>query len=157
MPDVPELQFEVPPAIALRMVRAQRELPADMGVLLAGKPGTGGTTQVVRQTSGALSALRVVWEDELGVVRPLDASDAGHIDLVCGLTLTGASGPADVTVQRSGPVDDAAWAWTPGRVWLGAGGALTQVVPAAGFDLVVGFAVSPTRLYLDFQDHVELE
>ena len=33
----------------------------------------------------------------------------------------------------------------------------TQVVPAAGFDLVVGFAVSPTRLYLDFQDHVELE
>lgn len=157
MPEVFELRFEAPPAIALRMARAPRELPADMGVLIAGKPGTGGTTQMVRQSSAALSALRVVWEDELGVVRPLDASDADHIDLVCGLTLTGASGPADVTVQRSGPVEDAAWAWTPGRVWLGAGGALTQVVPAAGFDLVVGFAVSPTRLYLDFQDHVELE
>ncbi len=39
MPDVLELQFEAPPAIALRMVRAPRDLPADMGVLIAGKPG----------------------------------------------------------------------------------------------------------------------
>lgn len=157
MSDVWELEFEAPPVMVLRMARSRRELPADMGVLIAGKPGTGGSTQVVRQTSGALSALLVVWEDELGVVRALDAGDADHIDLVCGLAITGASDVADVTVQRSGPVEDASWSWTPGRVWLGAGGALTQVAPAAGFDLVAGYAVSPTRLYLDFQEHVELE
>ena len=157
MPDAIGLEFDAPPVIQLRMARKPRELPADMGLLIAGKPGVGSVAQLVRESSTALSALRVVWEDELGVVRPLDASDAAHVDLICGLTLTGAASAAEVVVQRAGPVDDASWNWTPGRVWLGAAGALTQIAPAAGFDLVVGYAVSATRLYLDFQEHIELE
>jgi len=137
------------------MVQQPRELPADMGALIAGKPGQG--AHLVRQSSGPLSALRVVWEDEFGAVRLLDAGDADHIDLLCGLTITATSDAGDVTVQRSGPVDDGSWSWTPGRVWLGANGALTQTPPANRFDVLVGYAVSPTRLILDFQDPIELE
>jgi len=137
------------------MVQQPRELPADMGALIAGKPGHG--AHLVRQSSGPLSALRVVWEDEFGVVRLLDASDAGHIDLLCGLTITATPDAGDVTVQRSGPVDDAAWSWTPGRVYLGASGALTQSPPVGGFDVLVGVAVSATRLFLNIQDPIELE
>lgn len=123
----------------------------------SGPIGPAGGVAFTRQSDAPLSALRVVWEDESGVVRPLDAGNADHIDLICGLTLTAAAGPGDVTVQRSGPVDDAAWNWAPGRVFLGANGALTQTPPVGGFDVLVGVAVSATRLILNFQDPIELE
>ena len=122
-----------------------------------GIPGPTGGAAFIRQSDGPLSALRVVWEDALGVVRPLDAGDEDHIDLVSGLTLTAAASAGPVTVQRFGPVDDAAWAWTPGLVYLGANGALTQTPPVDGFDLLIGAAVSATRLILDFQNPIELE
>lgn len=122
-----------------------------------GPPGPAGGAAFIRQSDGPLSALRIVWEDGSGVVRPLDSSDEDHIDLMSGLTLTAAASTGPVTVQRSGPVNDAAWTWTPGRVYLGANGALTQTPPADGFDVLVGVAVSPTRLILDFQDPIELE
>lgn len=123
----------------------------------AGPPGPAGGTSHVRNSAAALSALLVVWEDELGIVRPLDSTDEDHIDLLCGLTITGTSSVGPVTVQRTGAVDDTAWAWTPGRVYLGAGGSLTQTPPNNGFDVLVGVAVSPTRLILDFQDPIEME
>lgn len=122
-----------------------------------GRPGPAGGTSHIRNSAAALSALLVVWEDELGVVRPLDSTDEDHIDLLCGLTITGTSSVGPVTVQRTGAVDDTAWAWTPGRVYLGAGGSLTQTPPNNGFDVLVGVAVSPTRLILDFQDPIEME
>lgn len=122
-----------------------------------GPIGPSGGTAFTRQTDAPLSALRVVWEDEQGVVRPLDATDADHIDLISGLAITAAAGAGDVQVQRSGPVDDVSWNWAPGRVYLGAGGALTQSPPADGFDVLVGSAVSATRLIINFQDPIELE
>jgi hypothetical protein len=88
----------------------------------------------------------------------LDPHDADHIDLICGLTLTATAGVGDVTVQRGGPVDDGAWSWaSPGRVYLGASGTLTQTPAADGYDVLVGYAVSPTRIYLDIQDPIFLE
>ena len=122
-----------------------------------GMPGPAGGTSHIRNSAATLSALLVVWEDEFGVVRPLDSADEDHIDLLCGLTITGTSSAGPVTVQRTGAVDDTAWAWTPGRVYLGAGGSLTQTPPNNGFDVLVGVAVSPTRLILDFQDPIEME
>ena len=122
-----------------------------------GPVGPAGGVAFTRPTPVPLSALRVVWEDVAGAVHPLSADDADHIDLVCGLTLTATSGPGDVTVQRSGPITDAAWNWAPGRVYLGMGGALTQSPPEDGFDVLVGVAVSATRLILNFQDPIELE
>ena len=122
-----------------------------------GPAGPSGATTFVRQSAGALSAMRIVWEDEAGVVFALDSADEDHIDLLCGLTLTATSDAGQVTVQRTGAVDDLAWNWTPGRVYLGADGALTQSPPSTGFDVLVGVAVSPTRLILNFQDPIELE
>ena len=132
-----------------------RGVPGPRGI--QGIPGPAGGTAFTRQADAALSALRVVWEDEAGVVRPLDHDDDAHIDLIAGLTLTATAAAGDVTVQRSGPVDDAAWSWTPGRVWLGPAGTLTQTPPADGYDVLVGHAASPTRLYLDIQDPIQLE
>lgn len=121
-----------------------------------GIPGPAGGQALQRTAGGALSALIAVYELD-GSVYPLDAADADHIDLLLGLTITAAAAGSPVNVQRSGAIDDAGWSWVPGRVYLGAGGALTQTPPADGFDVLVGVATSPIRLVLHLQDAIALE
>lgn len=109
-----------------------------------------------RTAGETLSALRVVYElDE--VVRYLDSQDAAHIELVSGVTLGAAENGSPVQVQRSGAIDDASWNWTPGVVWLGTNGTLTQAPPTQGFDLEVGVALSATRLAVNPQSPIFLE
>ncbi|GHU38468.1 hypothetical protein AGMMS50256_37800 [Betaproteobacteria bacterium] len=123
-----------------------------------GNPGPAGGLCFDRIAAGSLSALRVVWEDEYGVVRALDAADAAHIDRLAGLTTSAAaSAGQSLTVQRFGVVDADGLGLTPGRVWLGAAGSLTQTPPATGFDVLVGYATADRRLTLDFSEAILLE
>lgn len=123
-----------------------------------GPIGPAGGSAFERTSADAISALRVVWEDEDGVVRPLDYLDTEHIDLLAGITITSALGAGlPVTVQRSGVIDASGLGLVPGRVWLGVDGQLTQTPPADGFDVFVGSAVSNDRLLLLLQDNIELE
>lgn len=123
-----------------------------------GLPGPAGGASFQRNTDGAMSALRIVWEDSAGIVHVLDKDDGAHINLIAGLTLTASAVAGPVTIQRSGPVDDDAWSWiTSGPIWLGDSGIPTQTPPAAGYDVQIGHAVSPTRIYLDIQPPITLE
>ncbi|MDY0071810.1 MAG: hypothetical protein RBR77_04090 [Thauera sp.] len=123
-----------------------------------GPIGPAGGSAFERVSAGPLSALRVVWEDESGTVRELDYRDGEHIDLISGLTITSASETGEVvTVQRAGPLDIAGLGLTPGRVWIGIDGALTQTPPSDGYDVLVGYATAESRLYLDFSDCIQLE
>ncbi|MNR50449.1 hypothetical protein D3C85_1699640 [compost metagenome] len=54
-------------------------------------------------------------------------------------------------------LEDEGWTWQPGRIWLGAEGQLTQAPPATGFDLLIGSAVSATRINLNIQEPIALE
>lgn len=92
-----------------------------------------------------------------GKVFVLTAADPDNIFLALGLTVTAADVDQPVDVQRGGIIDEASWAWTPGPVWLSPTGGLTQIPPADGFDLMVGSALSATRLLLDLQQPIELE
>lgn len=123
---------------------------------LPGVPGPAGGSAFQRTAGETLSALRAVYELD-GVVRYLDSQDDEHIDLLLGLTLTAATPGAAVNIQRSGPIDDAGWNWTPGPVWLGPAGTLTQTPPAEGYDVLIGAAMSATRLTLNIQDPITLE
>lgn len=123
---------------------------------IPGEPGPAGGSTLQRDAGTTLSALVAVYEED-GEVFALDKDDDTHIDQLLGLTVTAASVGASINVQRSGAVDNSGWAWTPGRVYLGAGGALTQVPATDGFDVLIGRAVSATRLLLDLQDPIELE
>ncbi|MFA5386809.1 MAG: hypothetical protein WC322_00220 [Candidatus Paceibacterota bacterium] len=156
---VQEVQIVSVPETTVQVIEAPSEtrIIAECQQGPEGKPGPvgpAGGAAFIRYTSSALSALRVVWEDVDGAVYPIDPEDDAHIDLISGLTLTATPGAGEVTVQRSGPVDDSAWSWAPGRVWLGAAGALTQTPPLDGTDVLIGYAVSPTRLFLDIQDPI---
>lgn len=120
-----------------------------------GEPGPAGGSAFQRTAGETLSALRAVYELN-GQVRYLDYRDEDNIDLLLGLTLTAAASGELTNIQRSGPIDDSGWNWTPGPVWLGAAGALTQTPPADGFDVLIGAAVSATRITLNLQQPIEL-
>lgn len=121
-----------------------------------GIPGPSGGSTVQRTAGETLSALRAVYELG-GQVFVLDYRDASHINLLLGITLTAGSSGILLNVQRSGVIDDGGWSWTPGRVWLGADGSLTQISPVDGYDLLIGSATSATRITLNLQDPIELE
>lgn len=123
---------------------------------LQGIPGPDGGSAFSRTAGEILSALRVVYEIDQEVFY-LDPDDEDHIDLLLGITLTAADIGTQVNVQRSGVIEDSAWNWSLGRVWLGANGALTQTPPLFGFDVLIGYAVSPTRITLNIQDPIQLE
>lgn len=122
------------------------------GVLPPPVPAAG--LSAVRPAGETISALRVVYES-LGAVYLLDPSSA-FVDQMLGLSVTAGAPGALISVQRSGTIDQLAWTWTEGLVFLGPNGVLTQTPPTTGWELVVGFASSPTRLTLDFDEPVLL-
>ncbi len=121
-----------------------------------GEPGPAGGSTLQRQAGVTLSALRGVYE-LAGAVFPLDYRDDDNVFQLLGVTTTAAPSGQPVNVQRSGVMDDNSWNWAIGRVYLGAGGALTQTPLADGFSILIGSAVSPTRLVLNIQDPIEME
>ena len=121
-----------------------------------GIPGPAGGSALQRQAGETLSALLAVYE-LAGQVFALDANDGDHIDLLLGITLTAASLGQPLNILRSGVIEDAGWNWTPGRVWLGIDGALSQTPPTAGFDVLIGAATSATQITLNIQDPITLE
>lgn len=120
-----------------------------------GIPGPAGGSALQRVAGPVVSALQVVWEDEHGRVWPLGCTDLEHIFSLLGITLTAADAGQLVNVQRSGVLDDTAWSWTPGqRVYLGLAGQLTHTPAEDGAHVLIGTAVSATRLNLFLQDPV---
>jgi hypothetical protein len=143
-------------AIAIDLIEREVITIGEQGPPGVGIPGPAGGSAVQRLAGETLSALMAVYELD-GLVFRLDQADGEHIALLLGITLTAADTGATLNIQRTGVIDDAAWFWATGRVWLGADGALTQVPPTQGFNLLIGAAVSPTRLILNLQDPIDLE
>lgn len=151
----PQVQVTVVSAEQPQQVVVVRGIPGPVGP--QGQIGPAGGAAFVRAAGANLSALVVVWEDAAGAVHPLDYRDEANAETLCGLTITSATVGNDITVQRSGPLDAAGLGLTPGRVWLGANGRLTQIPPEDGLDILVGNATSSGRIYLDFNSAIYLE
>ena len=90
--------------------------------------------------------------DSDGKVIPADAATTAH-RAVAGITLGAAVQDAAVEVTAAGLIEHIGWTFTPGApVFLGLAGALTQTLPpSAVFSKVLGMAVTPTRISVDFQ------
>jgi hypothetical protein len=72
---------------------------------------------------------------------------------VAGITIGASSSGASVGLLSSGVLEHTGWTFTTDLpVFLGLAGAITQTLPpAAVFSKVLGVAVSPTRISIDFQ------
>jgi len=122
-----------------------------------GQIGPAGGSAFTRRAGETISALTAVYEDSLGIVYPLSNTDEINIDLLAGIAITGAHAGADITIQRSGPLDASGLNLQPGRVWLGMDGALTQTPPENGFDTLLGYATAEQRIYIDISESIQLE
>ncbi|MFK3971123.1 hypothetical protein ACI2KS_10390 [Pseudomonas sp. NPDC087358] len=122
-----------------------------------GRPGTdsGGGVQTIICTAGeTISALRVIYESQQ-LARPVNPATESVYQAL-GLAITSGSIGTDINIQTQGFVDDSSWSWTEGHVWCGANGVLTQTPPTTGWDFIIGFATSATRLYIDLNEPVLL-
>lgn len=110
-----------------------------------GPPGPGGAPAFDAVAGTPLSAHRVV---RLQNDRAFycDGDDPAHVGSAVGVTIAAAIAGQSVRVQAiGGPVQDAAWAWSPGPLFVGPGGVLS-VVPGAAFVQEVARAQAPTKI-----------
>lgn len=115
--------------------------------------GAGGQT-LTRMAGQEVSALRAVYEsqDRAYLINP----DSDTSLQMLGISISAGAFGDDITIQAMGVMDDAGWSWQEGIVFAGPDGVLTQVPPTTGWELVVGFASSPTRLNIEFNEPVFL-
>lgn len=114
-----------------------------------GTPGAGaGTGELIRAypAGAALSALRVVRLDEDGRLRYASHAVAADAHRLLGITRQAGAEDAEIEVLLYGRHHDASWDWTPGVVYLGADGQMTQDVPGSGFLVVVAEVLRPREL-----------
>ena len=109
---------------------------------IPGPPGPigpeGGTTLV---TVGAtpISGHTAVALDSGGLVVYADCTNAAHIGAVHGVVASAYSAGAQAVVQTGFELVHAGWSFSPGPVFVGASGALVQVLPVGAiFAQVVG-------------------
>lgn len=150
------LQSGEPPWLALQLAVEQPAVTVLTAYLQGpvGPPGPGGGQAVYAFIAAApVSGHRVVaWHGN--EVLHADALTPEHLGRVVGVALHAAAQGETVSVVASGEVVFNGWTFQSGQVWLGADGQLTQTPPAAGFDQVIGQALSATRLFVDIEEPV---
>lgn len=116
----------------------------------------GGTTTV---TAGAtpLSGHSAVAVDAAGLLIQADCTNPAHRGAVLGL-LANAYSPGDqAVVQTAFTLEHSGWTWSPGPVFVGTAGQLTQTLPVgAVFSQVVAHALSPTLVLVDVQPPIAI-
>jgi hypothetical protein len=120
----------------------------------SGPPGVGVSNTLVAQQ--ALGGHRAVIAVGLNGADYANTLDEAHFGRVIGVTLGAADALAEVIVQTAGPLDETSWDWVPDTdIWLGYNGLLTQTPPrVAAFVQRVGFALTPTRIWVDLSEPV---
>lgn len=127
------------------------------------KGDAGDSNTVVTMTAGsALGGHRIVAQSPTNnnTVVYADASNSAHANLVFGMTLNAASSGGSVDVAVCGEFTEPTWNWTLGLpIFLSQNGTLTQTVPTssvADFSLVVGFPITPTKLFVNIREPIFL-
>ena len=127
------------------------------------KGDTGSNNTVVTMVAGsALGGHRIVAQSPISdnTVVYADATIHAHANLVFGLTLNAASESGSVDVAVTGEFTEPSWNWTLGApIFLSQNGTLTQAVPTASvadFSLVVGFPITPTKMFVNIREPIFL-
>lgn len=121
----------------------------------AGGPAGGTTTVTVGATP--LSGHSAVAVDAAGLLIQADCTNPAHRGAVLGL-LANAYSPGDqAVVQTAFTLEHSGWTWSPGPVFVGTAGQLTQTLPVgAVFSQVVAHALSPTLVLVDVQPPITI-
>ena len=122
-----------------------------------GIPGPAGGATTVTVGATPLSGHSAVAVDAGGMLIKADCTNPAHQGAVLGL-LANAYSPGDqAVVQTAFTLEHSGWTWTPGPVFVGTAGQLTQALPVgAVFSQVVAHALSPTLVLVDVQPPITI-
>jgi hypothetical protein len=116
-----------------------------------GPPGPAGSAPVIALIAATdLSGHRVVMASGPGQANYASSDRPSDALLIVGITTGAASNGSFVAVQTGGELIEPTWSWSPGPIYCGLNGALTQTAPSSGFIRVVGIAHSPTSILIEF-------
>lgn len=102
----------------------------------------------------AMSGHRAVAITETGLVYA-DASIAARLGATVGVSRNAASMGGIITYQTLGLIEEPSWTWTPeADIFLSYAGLLTQVDPRFYFSQRIGYAVTPTSMYVELSEPV---
>lgn len=102
----------------------------------------------------ALGGHRAVHVAADGSARYASASLPATAAAVIGITAGAAALGASVSVQTGGRIVEPSWNWTPGPVYLGESGLLSQTPPASGTVKEIGVALAATELLIDIKPEI---
>ncbi len=125
--------------------------PASTG--LQGPPGAAGDMVLTDYLAGeALGGDRVVIAGDDSRLYYADNTNLAHLFRILGIT-TGAADPnAEANVRVGGIMTEPTWNWSLNQfIYLGRNGLLTQIIPAIGFLMVVGWPITPTKVMVDIK------
>jgi len=120
---------------------------------LQGIPGPAGATVLVRTAGLIMSGHRMVVLDMDERAYYADCTNPDHAHRVIGMTRGAALEDAAVIIQTGGELTEPSWDWSMSfPVWLSTDGLLTQVIPTTGFSLIIGFPLTPTKIFIDLRE-----
>lgn len=133
-------------------------------VAIPGPPGSSGGApgnriQITGTAAVPLSGHRAVYRRADGLIEYASSDNPAHIGVPIWVTTGAASASTTVTMVALGEIVEGSWTWTPGPIFLGINGALTQTPPAEpvhDFLAVLGYAPTSTRMYVNRQTSVDL-
>lgn len=125
-----------------------------------GPPGEiAGQIRLEAVAGQALSGHRIVTPRPDGLLAYASNLDLDHLHAPLWLTLGAALLGAPVDVLTYGLITESSWSWTPGPLFLGAGGFITQTPPTspgALFIVQIGTATGPTSAWVDRRSSIRL-
>jgi len=132
------------------VVRESQELPLEMQSALRGPagadgPGASGTVRRPAVAGASLAAYRAVYI-AAGVANYASSSNYATAVTCLGITAVAAETGEEVIVVTFGKVSEASWSWSPGAVYLGVAGVLTQTAPSVGAVIEIGIATSAIEI-----------
>ena len=112
--------------------------------------GGGGSSLLSRIAESDVSGHRAVAASADGRVSHVGKADVDASN-VMGISTGSALAAQSVSIQPSGEMQESSWNWSPGPVWLGDNGLLTQTLPTSGLLVRIGIATAPTKLNVNPQ------
>lgn len=86
-----------------------------------------------------------------------DSTNLAHIGKISGLTTNAADAGGTVVISDYGPITESSWTFTPDLpLYVGTNGVMTQTPPETGFSQIVGYAITSTTIFLNFQPPIIL-
>jgi len=123
-----------------------------------GPPGPTGTGYESTFVAGIdLSGHRAVVFNDVGKLVYADASSPSQGHAVVGITTNAALTDDNVTVKTYGDFEELSWNWTINLpIYLGNNGVLTQTQQPGAFVLVMGVAISQTKMFVNIRQPIFL-